>query len=39
MKIGDQEYEQIVVTLNEEVIAVISDNEIIEKDGVKVIMS
>ena len=39
MKIGDQDYEQIVVALNGEVMAVISDNEIIEKEGVKVIMS
>ena len=39
MKIGEKEYAQIVlVNENEEVIAVISDDEIIEKKGYRVIL-
>lgn len=38
MKIGDKEIRQIVVTKDEEIIAIISDNELVEKDGTNVIL-
>ena len=37
MEIGEKEYSQIVITDNQdEILAIISDKEIIERDGCKV---
>lgn len=38
MKIGENEVESIIITRNNEVVAVISDKDIIEKDRYEVIM-
>ena len=39
MKLGDKEVEEIIVTIDGEVVAVIADSEIVEKDGVSVIVN
>ncbi|NRT90036.1 hypothetical protein DE167_000033 [Clostridium beijerinckii] len=38
MKIGENEFKKIIITKDDEVIAVISDKELIEHDGYKVIL-
>lgn len=38
MKVNERDIDQIIITKDGEVVAVISDHEIIQKDGYKVIV-